>query len=352
MGQDSIYWPERQGFDINIGGHHRGSPPGGYFSPYENPRLADGPEGEYLTDRLGRESAQFLSQIGQQPFLLYLSFYSVHTPLQAQDSLVANYERKAAELGYEEAERHQYNAPWISTAPQQGNFRERLVQDHAVYAAMVESMDRNVGRVLDALRANGLDGNTIVFFMSDNGGLATSEGSPTTNDPLRAGKGWLYEGGIREPMIIKWPGRIAGGQERDTPVISTDFYPTILDMAGLPLRPEQHLDGMSLVPILTQSDALDREALYWHYPHYSNQGGRPGGIIREGRYKLIEFYEQNTFELYDLQTDISETNDLSDLMPEKTEELKAKLASWRQSVDAEMMDPNPEFDPDYRRVQE
>lgn len=349
IGETEEYWPEKQGFDINKGGHSKGSPPGGYFSPYTNPRLESGPKGEYLTDRLGDESVSFLDSVGTQPFLLYLSFYTVHNPMQGKDSLMRKYAAKNAQLGHEEEARFRYDAPWIATAPPKGNFRERLVQDHITYASMVESLDQNVGKVLDKLETLGMAENTIVILMSDNGGLATSEGSPTTNLPLRAGKGWLYEGGIREPMIIRWPSEAKAKGVIDAPVTSTDFYPTMLEMAGLPLREEQHVDGESLVPLLRGTGNLKRDAIYWHYPHYANQGGLPGAVIRSGDYKLIETFGEDELELYKLTEDIGESKNLAVQMPELRDSLLMQLHQWQQSVAAEGMDPNPEYDPSYRR---
>ena len=212
----------------------------------------------------------------------------------------------------------------------------RLVQEHAVYAGMVEAMDQAVGKVLDGLKELGLEDNTAVFFMSDNGGLSTSEGHPTSNLPLRAGKGWLYEGGIREPMIVKWPGVTKAKSVCSFPVISCDFYPTMLEMAGLNLMPKQHCDGVSMVRLLKGQKSLNRKELYWHYPHYGNQGGSPGGAVRTGDYKLIEFYEDGHVELYNLREDIGETNNLSQKLPEKVKELKTKLELWRKEVDAQM----------------
>ena len=206
---------------------------------------------------------------------------------------------------------------------------------------MVEAMDQAVGKVLDALDESGLADNTVVIFMSDNGGLSTSEGHPTSNLPLRAGKGWLYEGGIREPMLIKWPGMTAPGSVSETPVTSTDFYPTMLAMAGLPLKTDQHLDGISLVPLLRQTGAVQREALYWHYPHYGNQGGRPGAAVRSGDWKLIEFFEDERVELYNVAADIGETNDRTEAEPEKANELRALLHAWHNEVDALFPSPNP-----------
>jgi arylsulfatase A-like enzyme len=224
----------------------------------------------------------------------------------------------------------------------EGSRKVRLQQDHAVYAGMVEAMDQAVGKVLDKLAALGLDEQTIVFFMSDNGGLSTSEGHPTSNVPLRAGKGWLYEGGIREPMIVKWPGVTKPGSVCDTPVTSTDFYPTILEMAGLPARPGQHLDGVSLVPLLKRK-TLNQRSLYWHYPHYGNQGGSPGAAIRMGDHKLIEFFEDEHVELYNLREDISEKHDLAAKMPRKAAELREMLHRWQQAVGVKFPTPNPRY---------
>ena len=332
------YYPENQGFDVNVAGYEAGMPFAGYFSPYDNPKLQDGPEGEHLTVRLADESIRFLEQYRDVPFLLYLSFYTVHTPLQAPEEMANKYEQKWAATDFEE--------PIFGEEPPR---RVRLVQQHAVYAGMVESMDSSVGRVLDAIEELGLERETVVVFMSDNGGLSTSEGHPTSNLPLRAGKGWLYEGGIREPMIIKWPEHTAPGSVIDDPVISTDFYPTILQMAGLPLDSAQHVDGISLVPVLERTGTLERDALYWHYPHYGNQGGFPGSAVRMGRYKLIESFEHERLQLFDLDNDVSEQNDLVDEMPGRVREMHELLERWRGEVDAKLPTPNPQFGRDSSR---
>lgn len=335
LGQTKEYWPEHQGFDVNKGGHSKGSPPGGYFSPYKNPRLSDGQDGEYLTDRLGDETIKFLQAFKNTPFFAYLSFYTVHNPMQGKKEKIEKYKKKAERLGLLDQPQFNLSPEWAPFVGN-GNWKERLVQCHADYAAMVESMDENVGKVLEKLEELELADNTIVFFMADNGGLSTSEGSPTTNAPLRAGKGWLYEGGIREAMIVKWPGTVKPGTECNEPVISTDFYPTILEMAGLPLNPQQHIDGVSLMPLLAGTGQLDRDAIFWHYPHYSNQGGKPGGAVRKGDYKLIERYETGKLELFNLKKDIGEKNNLADLKPDKTQELLELLQKWRKEVDAQM----------------
>ncbi len=337
LGPTQEYWPEAQGFEINIGGHDRGSPPGGYFSPYNNPRMKSGPEGEYLTDRLAQEAVRLIQEFKEQPFFLELSFHSVHTPLQAPADRVEVYQKKSERLGVTEDDRF---APEEQVWPTDRPRRVRVIQDLPVYAAMVERMDAAVGRVLDTLEELGLSHNTIICFMSDNGGLSTSEGSPTSNLPFRGGKGWLYEGGIREPYMIAVPGLTDQGPTSDAPVTSTDFYPTLLELTELPRRPEQHLDGVSLVPLLQEPDAtIDRDALYWHYPHYSNQGGFPGGAIRSGNLKLIERFEDGRVHLFDLSIDPGEQNDLASERPKEVATLRNQLHQWYQSVDAQFLQP-------------
>jgi arylsulfatase A-like enzyme len=208
---------------------------------------------------------------------------------------------------------------------------------------MVEHVDEGVGRIVKRLQDLGVADDTAIIFMSDNGGLSTAEGSPTSNVPLRAGKGWLYEGGIREPAFIIWPGAVKPGSVCDEPFISNDFFPTMLEMAGLPTRPKQHLDGVSIVPLLKQTGKPDPRALFWHYPHYSNQGGSPAGAVRCGDYKLIEFYEDSRVELYNIKEDVGEKTDLAAKMPDKAAELRKTLHEWRKSVDAAMPPPNPNY---------
>lgn len=332
LGADENLWPEHQGFDINKGGWEKGSPsePGRYFSPYGNPRLEDGPPGEHLPDRLARETVTFITNHKDRPFLAYLSFYSVHGPLMSREDLKQKYQAKKKQLSLE--------AAW----GKESDNKVRLSQDHAVYAGMIEAMDQACGKVFDAIRNLGLDDNTVIFFMSDNGGLSTSEGHPTSNLPLRAGKGWLYEGGIREPLLVKWPGVTKPGSVCSEPVLSTDFYPTILEMADLPFKPKQHIDGKSWVPLL-KGRTMNRGPLFWHYPHYGNQGGSPGSAIRSGDWKLIEFFEPGReIELYNLKEDIGEKNNLAQQYPARVEELQALLKAWRQDVGAKYPTPNPD----------
>ena len=323
-------FPEDHGFDVNVGGLERGGPYGGdkYFSPYGNPKLPDGPKGEHLPDRLAREVARFIAGHKDQPFFVYLPFYSVHTPLMGRPDLVEKYRAKRSELGLQPG--------FEPESPR----RNRSVQEHAVYAAMVEAMDQAVGTVLDALDEHGVADNTLVVFFSDNGGLSTSEGSPTSNLPYRAGKGWMYEGGIREPLLVRWPG-VAGPGTCDVPVISTDFYPTLLEASGGELDPGQHRDGVSLVPLLKGDAGFERGPIFWHYPHWGNQGGIPAAAVRDGDWKLIEFYWGKGMELYNLAADPGERTNLAAKHPEKVAELKARLDAFRRDTDALMPTPNP-----------
>ena len=326
------FWPENQGFDINKGGVDKGGPYGGkrYFSPYGNPRLPDGPDGEHLPDRLATETVKFMAANQDKPFLAYLSFYSVHTPLMARPDLEKKFTEKAAAL-----------PPHDPRFGREEPRDVRLAQDHPVYASMVNAMDEAVGKVLKGLDELGLAKSTMVIFTSDNGGLSTSEGWPTSNLPLRGGKGWLYEGGIREPLIIRWPGVSKPGSIVAEPVISPDFFATIAKACDAPAP--KHRDGVNLTRALRGSDSPGR-ALYWHYPHYGNQGGAPGSAIREGNWKLIEWLEEGQLELYNLAEDLGEKNNVAAANPEVVSRLKSKLDAWRQDVGAKMPARNPAYD--------
>lgn len=335
---DSIFYPQYQGYEINVAGCNKGGPgKDGYFSPYNNPYLKDGPKGEYLTDRLGTECIEIIRKFKDRPFFINLPFYQVHTPLLAKKDKEEYFKKKAHEMGLDTLQVLNANPGWKQKLPYSDNtLMERTVQSHAAYAAMIASMDENIGRIIDELKRLRLYENTIIIFTSDNGGLATSEGTPTTNAPLKGGKGHIYEGGIREPLIVKWKGLKEKGSVCDAPVAGTDFYPTILQLAGLPLKPEQHMDGVSFLPVLKGEKSESRYPLYWHFPHYSNQGGRPAGAVRMGDFKLIEFYDTNEIELYNLKDDISETNNLTRKKPIFTKKLLHMLHQWRQTVDAAM----------------
>jgi arylsulfatase A len=313
--------PTKHGFDVNIAGDHTGTPRS-YFAPYSNktgfiPGLQKAPEGEYLTDRLAAEAAAFIGTNKAKPFFLYLPHHAVHTPLRAKKDVIAKYPGK----------------------PTHGR------QSHPVYAGMLESLDDAVGTVLKALDDARIADRTIIVFTSDNGGLATPEGmpaAPTINTPLREGKGYLYEGGIRVPLIVRWPGVVRPGTTTTVPAVSHDLLPTLLTACGLPV-PES--DGVNLVPLLKEGKSPKRDGLYWHYPHYANQGSKPGGAVRDGAYKLIEFYEDGRQELFDVVKDVSENRNLAAKEPERVKALAAKLEAWRKSVGARMPKANPGYRP-------
>ncbi len=321
------FYPKAQGFDLNVGGNNMGNP-GNYFYPYNGAwrmtkkhpmtrwnTLPNGKKGEYLTDRLTDEAIKFIDKNKARPFFLYLSHYAVHTPLQAPDKLIKKYKKKPV------GKRHR----------------------NPVYAAMVESVDHSVGRIMSKLEQLGIADGTVVVFTSDNGG----HGRITSHLPLRGNKGNFYEGGIRVPLIVRWPGVVKPGSQCKVPVISTDFFPTILEIAGLPSRPECHLDGVDMVPLLKGQRSIDRDALYWHYPNYIGAGhpggARPCSVVRKGDWKLIESLEDNRLELFDLSKDLGETNDLAAVMPEKAGLLKNLLDDWRKEAGVQMPRINPDF---------
>jgi len=331
---DEGHWPTDQGFDTNIGGNHKGSPPGGYYAPWKNPTLEAKKDGEYLTERLTEESIHFLETRDQQkPFFLYLCYYNVHSPITPYKKRVEHFQAKAEKT---------FDGKTPVIAEHNGKSRGR--QDNAAYASMVAAVDQSVGDILDKLEELKLDDNTVVCFFSDNGGLCTLRGAgPTSNLPLRSGKGWLYEGGVRSPLIVRAPGVTTAGSVSQAPVVSTDFFPTMLDLANLPLQPELHADGQSLSGLLQQEKSPETRTLYWHYPHYHGSTWTPGASIREGDWKLIEFYEFDKAELYNLAQDPGEQHDLSESRPEKTTELREKLKAWQKKMNAKMPQPNPKY---------
>jgi arylsulfatase A-like enzyme len=311
--------PDAQGFEVNVGGGIWGHPLSFFWPAWKDaPTIEGRHDGEYLPDRLADEACAFIERNAQRPFFLQLAHYAVHTPI----------EYKA-----DKAERYRTKAGRLPGGSPQDNWR---------YAAMVESVDESVGRVLATLARLGLDERTIVLFTSDNGGLSVEEGRytpATSNAPLRAGKGYLYEGGIRVPLLARWLGVTPPGTICKEPVGSADFLPTACALAGAPL-PAGPLDGVDLTPLLRDPRApLAPRALFWHYPHFSNQGGSPGAAVREGRYKLIERYETGAVELFDLEEDLGESRDLAAAMPERAHDLQQRLARWRADVDANMPRP-------------
>jgi arylsulfatase A-like enzyme len=340
-------YPEKHGFDVNVGGSEAGCPHPSYFSPWGIPNVpADIPDGVYLDDWLTDQAVKLIERnaaAGGAPFFLNMWYYLVHTPIEAKQEDVERFARKAEDRGLDRLKAMEDGESFPTEHKRHLRIRRRLIQSDPVYAAMVWRMDENIGRLVKAVEDAGQAGNTVVVFTSDNGGLATSEGSPTSNLPLLEGKGWMYEGGTREPLIVKWPGHVKPGSLCDAPTTSTDFYPTLLEMAGLPPRPEQHCDGESLVPLLEETGGLRRDAIFWHYPHYGNQGGTPGASVRSGAYKLIRFFEDDRVELYNLVEDQGETRNLASEMPDKADELLAKLRAWQESVEAKFPQPNPEW---------
>ena len=342
LGTDA-YYPQHHGFDVNLGGCMWGSPANGYFSPYNIPGFENGPEREYLTDRLTDEAIDLIENNDGKPFFLNLWYYTVHTPIQAKAEHIRKFENKAKQMGIDQIDPFEVGEPFPTEHKQHLNVTRRTLQSNPVYAAMIYALDENIGRLLETLESTRQAENTIVIFTSDNGGLATAESSPTSNAPLLEGKGWMYEGGTREPLIIRWPGVVQPGTACNVPVTSPDFYPTFLEIAELPLKPEQHVDGVSLLPLLKGAQTLEREAIFWHYPHYGNQGGTPGSSIRAGDYKLLHFFENDRVELYNLREDISEDYDLAVTMPDLTSQLKTRLADWRAQIEAKIPQPNPDY---------
>jgi arylsulfatase A-like enzyme len=310
--------PQDRGFDVVIG---LNTGPGG--GPADDPHFAS---------MLSTKAAEFIEQCRDRPFFLYLPLHSVHVPLRTRPELRRDYQAKAAARP---------PAPGPREVPL-GDHKARAVQDHPTYAGMIQEMDQAVDRVLRKIDERKLADRTVVVFLSDNGGLCTAEGSPTSNLPLRAGKGWNYEGGLRVPLIVRLPGRVQAATTCDVPVISNDLYPTLLALAGLPMPAEQRADGVSLAPLLERTGTIAQRPLFWHYPHYSNQGGRPSGAVRQGNYKLIESFEDQRVELYDLAADPGECRDLAGREPKRTTEMKKLLADWRREVDAQMPTPNPD----------
>ena len=337
------YYPQHQGFDVNIGGGHQGHPWQGYFSPWNLEKLENGPPGQYLTDRLTDEAIHLIRSHQGGPFFLNLWHYAVHTPIQAKMEDISRFAQKASEMGLDKINPYKAGEFFPIQSKRHLRIQRRIVQSDLAYAAMIYNLDWNIGRLLQVLKEVGILEQTLIVFTSDNGGLATSEGSPTCNAPLSEGKGWMYEGGNRVPLFFVWSGVIPAGTTCDTPFSSPDLYPTLLELAGLPSRPEQHCDGLSFTHVLRHESEISPRPIFWHYPHYGNQGGTPACALRFGRYKLIEFFEDGHLELYDLQDDISEQHDLAASQEEVARELQALLDAWRTGVSGKLPAPNPDW---------
>lgn len=315
--------PTKHGFDVNIGGTHSGSP-ASYFSPYKIATLTDGPPDEFLTDRLTEEAVKFITKHQAKPFFVYLPHYAVHTPIMGKPEVVAKYQAKKAAGGH----------------------------SNPVYAALVESVDDSVGKLRATLNELKLAENTLFIFTSDNGGLSqlvTPQGwsrGPTDNSPARLGKGSAHEGGVHIPLIVSWPGKVTPGSTCDVPVITYDHVPTLLEATQTPLKEGQVVDGESMMPLLTDTSTLKRAAIYWHYPHYHPGSARPYSAIREGDWKLLQFYEDNHVELYNLKLDAGEADNRAPYDSVRALQLRDKLNAWLQATGAQIPERNPKFDPD------
>ena len=387
LGEDSLS-TQMQGFDIHVPEYNKGWPNGTYFAPYNMKGLEGGHDGEYLTDRLTDEAIKYIEENKEKPFFLFLSHFAVHDPIEGRPDLVEKYKRKLKGMNFPDQppfilepnpddsvqlSRKELNELLIreeykgfELSPHR-TVKVKQFQDNVQFAAMVESVDESFGRIISELDKLGLRENTIVIFFSDNGGMSAAnyfkpdrkispknldKAFSTSNLPLRGGKGWLYEGGIREPLIIQWKGKTPGkGSICNVSVISTDFYPTIIDLAGIPAPANMVLDGMSIAPVLQKPDTsskINSRALFWHFPQYSNHGQQsPGGAVRCGDYKLLEYFENFQVQLFNLKQDPGEQHDLSREMPGKVKELRKMLADWRKKIKANMPYSNPDYNSEY-----
>ena len=327
--------PTDHGFDINQGGYERGGPySGGYFSPFNNPNMEDyeDEKGMSLSMKLAKETSKFIEKNKDTTFLAYLSFYAVHAPIQTTKEKWKKYRDKAEEMGIaEKGFEMEHELP------------ARKYQDNPVYAGLIEQVDEAIGSVMQTLKQNGLDKSTIIVFTSDNGGVTSGDNYATNQLELRGGKGYQWEGGLRVPYFIYVPWLQQNGGKIEDLVSGTDFFPTLLDLADIPLRPENHSDGVSLKPLLIGEKIVDRP-FFWHYPHYGNQGGEPVSIMRKSNWKIIYYWEDNHLELYDLNSDSGETNNVSDSNEERAQEMKIELMEWLESMDTHYADVDPEWD--------
>ncbi len=336
LGNEGSY-PEDHGFQFNKGGWDKGSPMGGYYSPFDNPKLENKFDGENLSIRLSKETNDFITTHKDTPFFAFLSFYAVHGPIETTQEKWNKYRRKAI-----------INGIANDGFAMEKKLPIRVTQDNPIYAGLVETMDDAIGLVLDNLENLGLDKNTIIIFTSDNGGVSSGDAFSTSNLPYRGGKGYQWEGGIREPYLIYVPNRTTNGKTSEYPVTGADFYPTILDYANIELKPEQHQDGISLKYLINEGTQLPERSLFWHYPHYGNQGGDPSSVIRKGDWKLIHYYEEDANELYNLATDPYESQNLVDGNAKLAENLYQELKNWLMEVGAQYPEKDENFDAEKR----
>lgn len=357
--------PREWGFNASTFGWYRS-----YHYPFgvRGGNGPDGNEGDYLTDRFTDLAVDFIERNKDQPFYLHMAHFAVHDPIHGRKDLVSKYEKKLAAMPEKEGPDYilepnpdgpEFSSEELKALEPDDTLKTHQAkrvwwvkqkQDNVEFAGMVEAMDESLGRIRAKLKELGVEDNTVIIFTSDNGGMAASNQyqginhtRPTRNSrfsssnlPLRGAKGWNYEGGIRVPLIVHWPGQIEAKTTSHALVTGTDYYPTLLEMIGLPAMPEQHMDGNSFVPAL-KGKAYDRGAIYWHFPHYSNHGYQsPGGAIRLGNYKLLEYFENGTVQLFDLESDIGEQHDISKEYPETAQKLLTMLREWRKEVDAKM----------------
>ncbi len=338
------HWPDKHGFDVNLGGCQWGKPRDGYWMPCHIPTLPDGPEGEHLTDRLTDEAIRLIRERDpEKPFYLNLCHYDVHHPYHSKREHLAYFEEKRKRMGLDQIDPFEEGEFFPVEHKKTERILRRKLHSDPVYASMIYNADWNIGRLMAVLEEEGLMDNTLVIFTSDNGGTSSAEGSPTCNAPAREGKGWMYDGGTRVPMIAVWRGHIRPGSVCDELTTTPDFYPTFLEVAGLPLRPEQHVDGVSIRSLFEETGTLAERPIFWHYPHYGELGGTPGSSVMLGQYKLIEFFEDMHVELYDIINDVSETHDLSQEMPDKAAELLNLLHDWQTRIEAKIPEANPDY---------
>ena len=334
-GKEQNSLPTDHGFDINKGGYEKGGPySGGYFSPFNNPYLTDVEEekGMSLSMKLANETSSFIEKNKDTTFLAYLSFYAVHSPIQTSKAKWEKYRAKAEKMGIAE-----------TGFEMEHELPARKFQDNPIYAGLIEQVDEAIGSVMQTLKKNGLDKNTIVVFTSDNGGVTSGDNYSTSQLSIRGGKGYQWEGGLRVPYFIYVPWMQQNGAAIEIPVSGADLFPTLLDLAGIPLQPQNHADGVSLKPLLIGDEIAERP-LYWHYPHYGNQGGEPVTIMRKNNWKIIHYWEDNRLELYDLTTDLGETTDVSEIYKERTLEMNKELMDWLIAMDTQYAELDPLWD--------